>query len=82
MGRRGQCKSLAIAQGRSEPGRPGPREEVPEDAGGVVACWGWGLAPRALETPGNLSHPEGEGLLALGETEKAPRWEVGGAAHR
>ena len=55
---------------------------------GTRGCWwgggllGWGLAPRALETPGNLSHPEGEGLLALGETEKAPRWEVGGAAHR
>ena len=57
VGRRGQCKSLALAQGRSEPGRPGPQEEVPEDAGGVVACWGWGLAPRALETPWKLESP-------------------------
>lgn len=68
VGRRGQCKSLAIAQGHSEPGRPGPQEEVPEDAGGGgLLGWG-GLRPGHWRLPGNLSHPEGEGLLALGET--------------
>lgn len=57
VGRRGQCKSLAIAQGHSEPGRPGPQEEVPEDAGGGgLLGWG-GLAPRALETPWKLESP-------------------------
>lgn len=58
VGRRGQCKSLAIAQGHSEPGRPGPQEEVPKDAGGGGGLPGWGgLAPRALETPWKLESP-------------------------
>ena len=57
MGRRGQGKSLATAQGHSEPGRPGPREEVPEDARGRWPAGFGGLAPRALETHWKLESP-------------------------
>lgn len=51
VGRRGQGKSLAAAQGHSELERPGPWEEVPEDARGRWPAGFWGACALATGDP-------------------------------